>query len=447
MRLLSALVVLVLASAVRADWYVDEAAEEEGTTSQRILHVFDFEERDDGNFEDLPMYFSRVDGIGMPHWVGGRLSRTHARSGSHSFQLKLDGGSASYRLATHVLPAVPGAHYRLDGFAKTTPLQFARARLTAFITDAAGRTLPGSVRHSRPFVSDSFTADDWSPVSVETHTDDPAAAWIVVEVGLLQPNAGGVDAETPEASDDLLRFRQDVDGVAWFDDLVVSRIPQLHVSREKPSGVWFEGDTIGFRAAALDPAADDLLAAAAIRDATGAVIWRDFGTRSEWDRDEGIHEIDFDFKIDPLPPGWYSAEIVVAGRSDLLRDVPVAAARRTSSFVVLADLPALVRPDQRFAIDATHVSTDDWPALAELLRPLGAGRAELALWGGPAANDVGLAVDKLDIVAEGLRREGVAVTGVFGGPTPALESLVGGAGWSRLADALEQSDSPAQAGW
>ncbi len=175
---------------------------------------------------------------------------------------------------------------------------------------------------------------------VETSTDDPSAAWIVVELGLLQPTAGGADADGFVAADDLLRFRQDVAGAAWFDDLVVSRVPQLKVTRGEASGVYYVGQPITFRALALDPAAGDLVSAAAVRDATGATVWRAVGERSVAASEGGIDAINFEFDVDPLPPGWYEAEIVVAGGRDAMGRGIVAAARRRSAFVVLSNLHA-----------------------------------------------------------------------------------------------------------
>src|SRR5690606_24304911 len=139
------LLLLFVAAPARAQQPSPVAAEPPG----RILHRFDFEERDDGNFEDLPMHWSKVTGPGLPHYVRGTLATDYAFEGRYSFRLDLNGASLIYRLTPQLLPVEPGAHYRVSGRVRTTPLDFARARITGYFVDDEGRMIPGSVRHSR----------------------------------------------------------------------------------------------------------------------------------------------------------------------------------------------------------------------------------------------------------------------------------------------------------
>src|SRR5215207_1699694 len=97
----------------------------------RVLRTFDFEERRLGNPEDLPMFWNKVEGAGLPHYVNGRLSTDRARSGKYSFRFDLNGGSLIYRYDAGRIKVQAGAHYRVEGYARTTPLAHARARLTA----------------------------------------------------------------------------------------------------------------------------------------------------------------------------------------------------------------------------------------------------------------------------------------------------------------------------
>ncbi len=450
MRILTLLlgVVLISLSPLRAEWeMLDEIKDK---SDRRVLRVFDFEERDDGNFEETPMFFNRVTGIGMPHWVGGRLTRTRARTGDFSFQLDLNGGSALYRLEHRVLPAVAGAHYRIDGYVKTTTLKYARARMSLMITDADGRVIPGSVRHSGPFVTPDDAAEAWQSLSVATHTDDADARWLVLELGLLQPAAGGQD-DVPEpgaagpslggaAGDELLKYQQDVRGSAWFDDLVVSRVPQLQVKRLKPSGVFLASDRVRIQATALDPMVEDLDATARVFDATGRVVWAGEAIRhqsvqhADGDGSEagGVASLNFDFDFGPMPPGWYEAVLDVSADTGHLR---AGSSTRRSPFVVLASGPVLDR-DERFSIDATHLAAANWSLLQPLIGPLGAGRVELALWGGASGNDAGRSVEELDEAATSLEAMDVSITGVFAGSTPTLAAVAGDASLQKLYDLL-----------
>src|SRR6516164_1043517 len=61
--------------------------------TNRVLRTFDFEERQLGNDEDLPMHWLKVDGPELPHYVNGRLTTDRHRSGRYSFRMDLNGGS------------------------------------------------------------------------------------------------------------------------------------------------------------------------------------------------------------------------------------------------------------------------------------------------------------------------------------------------------------------
>ena len=63
----------------------------------RVLRTIDFEERELGNAEDLPMHWNKVEGPGLPHYVNGALATDRARSGKYSFRLVLNGGGLIYR--------------------------------------------------------------------------------------------------------------------------------------------------------------------------------------------------------------------------------------------------------------------------------------------------------------------------------------------------------------
>src|SRR5690348_15315767 len=132
----------------------------------RVLRTFDFEERRLGNAEDLPMNWNKVEGTGLPHYVNGRLTTDRARSGKYSFRFDLNGGSLIYRYDAGRIRAQTGAHYRVEGYVRTTPLANARARLTAYLVDADGAQLPATVRHSELYAARTEN-DPWQKVWVE----------------------------------------------------------------------------------------------------------------------------------------------------------------------------------------------------------------------------------------------------------------------------------------
>ncbi len=406
----------------------------------RVLRTFDFEERDDGNYEETPMHFARVVAPGMPHWVRGRLATDAARSGSHSFRLSLDGGSSLYRLDHGILPAVPGAHYRVEARVRTTELAHARVRVIVRLVDVDGEPVPGTTRASTPFASPGGSTR-WSRVAAETSTSNPDAKWLVYELGLLQPEHGGSDVGDEVAGDPMRRFQQDVRGTAWFDDVVVSRIPVLSAGRGASAGVFREGSPVTFWAEATDPAPGDLKGEGVVRDAAGDVVWEGDGTMRITTGDDGLERRHFDFDAGVLPPGWYELDLMVGGAAEVGGNAPASAASAfaTMAVVVLAgDDPV---PDGRFAADATALPAADWMQVPDALAPLGMGRLEIAVWGGPTNNDAGQSHREIDALAAAAESAGVELTAVFAGPTPELIRAAGGRDWLHLYRGLEGKSS------
>ena len=377
----------------------------------RVVRHFDFEERDEGNYEPLPMGWSRVVGPGLPHYCRGRLVADLA-AGGHSFNLVVDGGSVMYRLDAGTLAAVPGARYRVRGLARTTPLAHARARLGAYLVDANGAMLPGTLRHAPP-----VAAETWTPLTLELPppTDPELArrvAGVVVEIGLLQP---ALLSEKTQAG-----FAQDVRGQAWFDDVTVSRVPAVRLTSLAAGNVFPRGTPVRFGAVVDDATLGDLTATVSVSDADGRPVARAAG-RFAATPGADDHTARVDFALPALAAGWYEASFTVqgeAGRDDL-QPAP-AATTRAMSFVVLADDDAVPAPrDARVTLDASHLPPGAWADLPTLLNSLGAGRAKLAVWSRDRAAEADPRV--LDAAARDLAAAGVLVTGVLAEPPEDLD--------------------------
>ena len=197
----------------------------------RVLRTFDFEERRLGNAEDLPMNWTKVEGPGLPHYVNGRLTTDHARSGQYSFRFDLNGGSLVYRYDAGRIRVQQGAHYRIEGYAQTTALANARARITAYLVDLDGAVIPSTITQSNVYGA---KADDegWQKLSLELSADTPKAASLVIELGLLQPQF-----YAPNSLGQRTLFTQDIRGSSWFDDITVSQVPRIHISTDRPGNV------------------------------------------------------------------------------------------------------------------------------------------------------------------------------------------------------------------
>ena len=401
-----------------------------------MLHVFDFEERDDGNFEETPMHFARVVGHGLPHWVRGRLTTDAARSGEHSFRLDLNGGSCVYRLNSGVIPVRAGARYRIAGHVRTSDLEHARARIIAYCVDRNGRRLPDTLRRTPAIVSNGW--DDtpaWQAAEVTVDVRDEAAAWLVIELALLQPDA----AEPGDAEREAVeRFLQDVRGTAWFDDVVVSRVPLLRIERPGNAGVFASGEAVTLRVVANDADAADLSAEGLLVGADDRIWWHGSGVA---EAAGGGIERTFAFDIGKLPPGWYRLMTTVGRRdgSNAAADTSV-----DTAFVVLAPPAgdgAAAQRDERLNLDGVALPAAAWDDLPTLLGDLRVGRVDVALWGGAADNDVVADPEPLDRLAASLRPLDVRIGGAFVTPGRDLRDASGESRWADVLPYLNPNAS------
>jgi|GEM_PF-835560 len=404
------------------------AAKGAAAAPERTLRVIDFEERQHGNVEDLPMHWSKVEGDGMPHYVNGRLSSDRARSGQYSFRFDLNGGSLVYRYEPLRTPVQPRAHYRVEVHVKTTPMAHARARLSACFLDADRRPIISSIRHSEPYAAASVD-DPWKPLRVDL-TSGSEAAYLAVELELLQPAA-----YAPHTLGAQALFPQDIHGTAWFDDVTISQVPRIRLSTGRPGNIFRRGEALTLEVLVSDRSTDDLAAQLVVRDAAGAVVHQRSGALDMTGAESlGPLTRRMRLALPPLRPGWYQATLVMSSRGQFVGEQEL-------NLVLLADDAGDPRPDERFGIIATDLPFDGWAELPELLPRLGAGRVKLAVWS--AAGDI-LQVDSagFDSLLLRLKEVGITPTACLLEPPPDMAQRIGGHSWLRLLDCDPQMWQP-----
>src|SRR5258706_4228979 len=187
----------------------------------RVLRMFDFEERRLGNAEDLPMNWNKAEGPGLPHYVNGRITTDRSRSGKYSFRFDLNGGSLVYRYDAGRIKVQPGAHYRVEGYVQTTPLANARARLTAYFVDLDGVAIASTITHSEPYAAKRQDDDAWHRLAVELSADSTKGASLIVELALLQPQQF-----TDNTLGGRAPFTQAIPATAWLAVVLVSQVPR-----------------------------------------------------------------------------------------------------------------------------------------------------------------------------------------------------------------------------
>lgn len=371
-------------------------AEPPAADASRLLQAFSFEERLLGNAEDVPMHWHKVDGVQFPHYVTGRLSTDRHRSGSYSFRMDLDGGSCAYGYEVARLPVRAGAHYRFGGYCQTTPLTYARARLSVALADAAGRAIPNTTRYSEPYAGPGEGGDDWHELSADVAADARGAAFLLCRMELVQP-----DVYAPASLGDRTLFLQDIRGSAWFDDLMVTQVPWVTLSTDRPANVFRRGDPAAISVLVNDRSTDDLTAQLVVTDAAGRLVYqRTGGVDLSAAEVVGPTAKRTTLPLPGLPGGWYEASLVMMSRGTYV-------GRQSLAFVQLADEDSAAAADPRFGVSAVGLPFDALGGLPDLLTTVSAGRVKLPVWTAAGRVD-GVDGDGFHRLIGQLRERGVA---------------------------------------
>jgi hypothetical protein len=385
----------------------------------RELKSITFEERRLGNHEDLPMHWIKLEGQGLPHYVNGLLSDDRAHTGAWSFKFVLNGGSLIYRYDPQEIPVQKGAHYRVDSFVETTVLPNARARMSAYFTDQDGHPIPGSFVHSELYAA-KHEDDDWHKLTIELTADNPNAAYLAVELELLQPSQYAA-----ATLGDRSLFPQDIYGSAWFDDVTISQVPEMLMTTDRPGNIFRLSDPLRLSVMVNDRFTDDLAAQLVITDAAGSVVYQRSGALDITDgKDMGPGKKQVSLVLPDVKPGWYDAALVMTSHGQFV-------GQQDLHLVHLPDDQTLPPPDPRFGIIATDLPFAGWSQLPDILPVLGVGRVKLAVW-----NENG-DVEHLDAAAfdsllQRLEAMGIIPTACLTAIPPALSEKIGSSDWAQL---------------
>ncbi|MGF1632261.1 MAG: hypothetical protein ACFCVE_00285 [Phycisphaerae bacterium] len=389
---------------------------------ERVIAAINFEERQGGNVESLPMGWVKLVAPGMPHYVSGRLTRDAARSGDYSFRLDLDGGSAAYR---HVLPErvfSPGTHYRVEVYARTTPLAHAACRLTAYFVDADGKPILETIVLSEPWAhrpDQQRPTDDWQRLSIALPAVDERCRRMVVELALVQPELMGSSRPRRQQL-----FEQDIEGSAWFDDLTVAQVPRMHVESPAAGNVFGLSEPLALTVVVSDEYTDDLSVSMRVEDATGVVVHQQTAPIPGAVSPSQSVLRRLTLRMPDLAPGWYRANL-------LLHNGQINLGQKQMDFIRLADDTPALLPDGRFLLSATHLPLETWETLVKILPRVGAGRVKLAVW--TKHRDLERdAADLLDKTLQDLKRLSIVPTACLLTPPPQLRADSRPSSWGSL---------------
>jgi hypothetical protein len=361
-------------------------------TAGRVVRVFTFDEAATNPFP-VPDHWTRAQSDpgatpprerpGFPNWNQADLDYSISAHpddpAGGAVRLRASGGSTCLRLDPGVLPIFPGADYAILAKVRTQGLTHARATLIARFLDKSGAPLAAGEWRSA-LVN---TNGAWQDISVELLSESPDAAYIQIDLDVLQPQ----QFTTSELGKHQV-WPEDIHGLAWFDDVSVTQLPRVQISLQSPVNIVFQPDRPRIDLTVRDLTGEALQASAHVLDTKGqevAAFERRLsggGAHAAWDPD--------------LPqPGWYRVTLDVLNDRGLVGSthldllwLPAAATHAPASAPGPAPAGDAAAPNAD-AMDADRLRfglvAQDLPAgllsfLPELAHTAGAGAVTLPIW-------------------------------------------------------------------
>ncbi len=302
-------------------------------------------------FHDIPLHQSLESRTGYPHYAAVGFDRAQKYSGDFSLKLGVSGGRTGAFVQHAAIDIKPQSDYRVSTQVHTRDLKHAWAQLRAYFIDKHGRRIEDSLRMSDPITSDA----GWSVASVKLTGDYPDAAYIGIEVHVIQP---GMDTDDPIGDHQVVP--SDINGAAWFDDISVWELPSVSLSTETRTNII--------------NAPDRPVLHARVRDLTGQRMHAVISVYNH--RYELVDKLEekIDKELKPWTPdlgeryGWYIAEIEIF-EVDRNNRPTLAVARTLAGFLWLGPGGTAGSEDRsRFTLVAEDVPTEQLPLVVELMQ-------------------------------------------------------------------------------
>lgn len=248
-------------------------------SARRVVRLFTFDEPD--NPDPVPAHWRRAQddpapgGLrrpGFPAFNKAAFDSANVVSGEAAVKLPTLGGSTALRLQGGEVPVFPDADYAVSARVRTRGLEHARAFLTARLLDQKLDPIPGAEARSEPVLAE----DAWADARVVLHVRDDRAAWLQIDLELLQPRQFQEPPAGPAALHHV--WREDVAGAAWFDDVAVGLLPRIQFSaaliNAHPTAVYTAGAAPApeLRLLARDQGGEALTGALRVLDIDGRTV-------------------------------------------------------------------------------------------------------------------------------------------------------------------------------
>ncbi|MCK4661059.1 MAG: hypothetical protein KAV82_16185 [Phycisphaerae bacterium] len=379
----------------------DATADWNHADHQRIVRFFNFDEPD--NLGSIPKYWELFTGESFPRYAGGRFDREVGRTAPPSFYLGMNGYNVAFRYRGIQTRIRPNSDYLVVGWIKPHSLQSSRATITAYYLDHDGQPLPQTQRQGRMVGGDAM-GDDWHRVEVFLPSGPFDADAIGLTLWVEQASVWD-PAQRPERHIEPV----DIHAGAWFDDILVYRLPQVTLSTSRKGNIFTAPLPTVLETTILDHDGAGLSATLEIMDAAGVVVDR---------RPVPVQVRAHPNILPDLPPGYYLARLTIISEGHVL-------VNRHLGFAVLADIVTdTKRSSQTFGVVLQGAQRSGVDGEVMLVEAAGLGAVKVPLWTGSATTP-GFCEDTatLDSLLNGLLRLRADVTGVLGGLPPHLIRL------------------------
>lgn len=327
--------------------------------------------------------------LGFPIWNAATLDYDIFHKGGGSLRVPVQGGSASVMLRAGVLPVFGNADYLVTAAVRTEGLEHAGAFLEAWLTDESGNEIEASRTRSRPTRTDGT----WEPLGVEVLGDDPRAAFLRIELMVLQPRAV---ATTNEPGDPFRVWQEDYEAAAWFDEVEVRQLPRVdirpHTDTTRDAILARSQQPPTLEVLVRDLAGDDLSVELTVTDAWGRTVDATTAPMTSgrytrhWTPELESH-------------GWYRASVRIRARDGMV----VGGGR--SDFAWLDDHAGVIHRyadagtdtftvstanSGRFGLEFIGLNEPTLRALEDVTAASGVGWISVPVWGGPDHNTADL---------------------------------------------------------
>lgn len=387
----------------------DDDFTQDASREQRLVHRFDFNERDEGNLEPVPKFWTRFGGESFPRYASGAFDDLVGHDAPPSFGLQSEGRNVAYRYAGDATRVAALSDYMVVGWVRSDNLVDARASLSAYFLDQNHVPVASTQRFSA-LVGGDVDDTSWHRVEIFLPDVPPEAKTIGLTAWVVQADVWDVSPKPRRHIE-----RRDVRAGAWFDDIQVYRLPHVDLRTPFASNVFTTGQEATLSVSVTDAEVGALAATLEILDIGGETVFR---------TDVPVHNVESppptSIDLSHLGTGLFRARVQVRTRNETLADGTLSFAKVGTTF------RERLGGARAFGVVLDAEDRAERSTELALLRMLGVGAVKIPVWSGLAGvPDLTESAETDDALLYELLKSRIAVTGVFAGPPSQLVRRAG----------------------